>query len=276
MPSLQHDGRRRTYLEITPRHPRADAPLLIVLHGSGQTGAAHRRFSGRSFDALAERIGATLLYPDGYRRRWNDARRGLTTAAKRLDIDDVGFVEALVARHGSGRDVHAIGYSNGGQLVTRLLHERPGLLASATIIAAGRPADEDFLTFDTPPQATPTLIIHGTADPVVPYDGGQAILLGRPVGVVLSAPATADYYARRNGAQHASAASPVATSAATTRRDYTVPIGAADAAPVRLITVHDSGHVVPNATTSPLRWLMGPSRHDVIAADEVAEFVGLG
>ncbi len=43
-------------------------------------------------------------------------------------------------------------------------------------------------------------MFHGTRDPLVPYRGGMASLWGfRPCGLGLSPPATADYFAARNG-----------------------------------------------------------------------------
>jgi polyhydroxybutyrate depolymerase len=68
-------GRRRSFEHFAPSAASADAPLLLALHGTTQRGHTMRAFSGRSLDALADRIGAELVYLNGYRRAWNDARR---------------------------------------------------------------------------------------------------------------------------------------------------------------------------------------------------------
>jgi polyhydroxybutyrate depolymerase len=187
-------GRRRTYLHVAPRTPNASAPLLLALHGTTQTGSTMRRFSGRTLDRLAERLGADLVYLDGYRRAWNDARITKISAAQKKNVDDVGFVTAIVERF--QRPTIAIGYSNGGQLLHRVLRETHGLLAGAVLIAASLPVEEDFALVGQAPDAIPTLLMHGTADPVVPYDGGDTRLLGLFTrGAVRSARETAEAYA---------------------------------------------------------------------------------
>ncbi|RIX30457.1 alpha/beta hydrolase family esterase [Amnibacterium setariae] len=246
--------RRRTLLRVRPSAPSPAAPLLLGLHGTGQTGAAFRRFGGRTLDALAERTGADLVLLDGHRRAWNDARRRRTSAAQRQDVDDVGFVRQ-VAR-AAGRPVLAIGYSNGGQLLHRVLREEHGLLAGAVLVAAGLPVDEDFTLVGVEPDRVPMLLLHGTADPIVPFDGGTTRVLGRSKGVVRSAAATAAAYAPEDPPA-------VTHDGAIERRDWGV---------VRLVVQEGVGHVVPNRRTSPLPFVVGPSHHDLDLGEEVQDF----
>jgi len=248
-------GRRRTYLHVPPARVDPIAPLLLALHGSTQTGATMRRFSGRTLDDLAARIGADLVYLDGYHRAWNDARRLATSAAQKKDVDDVAFVRAVIDRF--ERPAIAIGYSNGGQLVHKLLHGALGLLSGAVIVAAGLPVDDDFTLRDGTPDRVPTLLLHGTADPVVPYEGGPVRLLGRPKGTVRSARATADAYAPATDAS-------VARSGDIERTDW---------GSVRLVTQFGVGHVIPNRKSSPR--FVGPSHHDLDLGEEAGSFFGL-
>lgn len=250
-------GRQRTYELFAPSVRRADAPLLLALHGTTQKGLTMRKFSGRTLDALAERIGADLVYLNGYHRAWNDARKLKTSAAQKKNIDDVGFVEAVVARF--GRPTIAIGYSNGGQLLHRVLRESHGLLAGAAVIAAGLPADDDFTLVGVDPDVIPVLLFHGTSDPVVPYDGGPTKLLGRTRGSVRSARATAESYAPE--------AAPTVTRHGEIER--------AEWGTVRQVTQLGVGHVIPNRVTSPTPRFIGPSHHDLDAGKEIAEFFGL-
>jgi polyhydroxybutyrate depolymerase len=255
--SIQVGGRRRTYLHVAPTVPRASAPLIVALHGTTQRGSTMRRFGGRTLDALAERIGADLVYLDGYRRAWNDARRKPTSAAQKKNIDDVGFVRAVIERF--DRPAIVVGYSNGGQLVHRVLRETRGLVAGAAIIAAGLPAEDDFTLGEIAPDPVPLLLIHGTADPVVPYKGGITRLLGRPRGLVRSALETAESYAQGSGPV-------VSRTGEVERRDWES---------VRLVTQFGTGHVIPNRTTSPAPRFIGPSHHDLDVGEEIDQFFGL-
>lgn len=251
-------GRRRSYVHVTPSAPAAGAPLLLALHGTSQQGRTMQRFSGSTLDALAERIGADLVYLNGYGRAWNDGRKQKISRAQNVGIDDVSFVSAVIGRF--ERPTIAVGYSNGGQLLHRILREKPGLLVGATIIAAGLPVADDFLLAGVEPDPIPVLLLHGTADPIVPYDGGTPKMLGRATrGLVQSAQATARSYAP--------------TTEPVTRRDGD--IERADWDSVRLVTQLGTGHVVPNRTTSPGRLVIGPSHHDLDLGEEIEQFFGI-
>ena len=252
-------GRRRSYVHVVPASPRPDAPLLVALHGTSQRGRTMQRFSGRTLDALAERIGADLVYLNGHGRAWNDARRQKISWAQKAGVDDVSFVSAVIDRF--DRPAIAVGYSNGGQLLHRILRERPALLAGAVIIAAGLPVDDDFMLVGVEPGAVPVLLVHGTADPIVPYDGGRPRMLGRATrGMMQSANETARSYAP--------------ASEPATRRDGEVE--RADWDGVRLITQFGTGHVIPNRTTTPGPLaVVGPSHHDIDLGEEIESFFGL-
>ena len=51
-----------------------------------------------AIDRLADQHGFVVLYPDGYRRNWNDCRKHATFPAKLQNIDDIGFIRTLIAR----------------------------------------------------------------------------------------------------------------------------------------------------------------------------------
>lgn len=255
-------GRERSYLHVIPENPRSDAPLLLALHGTSQQGRTMRQFSGHTLDDLAARIGADLVYLDGFKRAWNDARRIRTSKAQKGNIDDVAFVAAVVEHF--GRPTIAIGYSNGGQLLHRVLRERPGLFAGAAVVAAGLPVDDDFTLVGVAPAAIPMLLIHGTADPIVPFGGGATRMLGRTLGTVHSAAETARSYAL--------VSDPDAEPATSREGD----IERSDWDGVRQVTVHGVGHVVPNRHTAPPKLFVGPSHHDFDTGEEIEAFFALG
>lgn len=272
MTTIDVARRSRTYELVTP--PGGDyGRLLLVFHGSKQDGAGFRSFTHHAFDAFDERT--AVAYLDGYRRNWNDARRGSSHPARRADVDDVAFAEAVVKRAGDGRDVYAAGFSNGGGMVIRLLHERPDLLAGGVVIGAQQPAPDNFLLPELPVVPKPVLLFHGTKDRIVPYAGGPmaawARLAFRASGDLLSSEATAAYFAARNGITAPPVSAPVPSRGGrttTTRTDYR----AEGRAPVTLYTVHGGGHTVPGARPSPA--LMGRTGTDLPATTAITDFFG--
>jgi polyhydroxybutyrate depolymerase len=281
--SLTVGGRQRTF--ITVRGPAATArpaSLVLVLHGTLQTARSIRRFAGFSFDRFAADGKAVVVYPDALRRDWNGARKAVMMSKKTKTVDDVGFIRALIAHmvadEADAQRVYAIGFSLGGQMVIRLIHEIPELLAGAAIIGSNQPAPDNFtISYDAPAQL-PVMTMHGTADPLAPFDGGQVSVHGYlRRGEHLSAPATAAYFAARNGVTTPPTASQLPNigdfgkPSRVTRYDYT----ADGAAPVRFYAIDGGGHVVPNPRRQPPKWLLGPRTGHLVAADTIAEFFGL-
>jgi polyhydroxybutyrate depolymerase len=164
--------RDRTYLAYLPAQSVAGAPLVLVLHGSLMDGEMMRQGTGYEFDVLADRNGFAVVYPDGYDSNWNDCRRTDAYPAKRLNIDDMGFMRAIVARfvseHGIDRSrVFAVSYSDGAEMVHRLALEAPTEIAAVAPIEGNLSAARDSVCKPAgpPPRA---VIINGTADPLVP------------------------------------------------------------------------------------------------------------
>jgi len=121
------------------------------------------------FDAVAAREGFVAAYPAGLGRTWNAG--ACCGAAARDQVDDVGFMAALIERllDGLGADparVFLTGISNGGMLAYRVAAERPDLIAAIAPVAASMvpPAE--------PRAPVSVLAIHGTSDLNAPYGGG--------------------------------------------------------------------------------------------------------
>ncbi len=273
---LVSGGRTRTYLLHVPTAYTAGAsvPLVIAFHGYGGTGTAQARMSGMS--AVADRNGFIVAYPDGIERAWNDDRGGLTGADP--TVDDVAFTRDLIKQLESeyaidpGR-VYATGMSNGGFMCYRLARDLPDLIAAiATVAALLSPNLVRGSSFSTP---MPVLIIQGTADPLVPYNGGSVApsRLNRR-GTVMSAPDTARFFARLDGC------SPSAT---TESLPDTAPSDGATAtrltcaggrlgSEVELITVEGGGHTWPGGARYLPARLIGPVCRDFQAGEVIWEF----
>jgi polyhydroxybutyrate depolymerase len=244
------DGKPRSYVAYVPAQLPKGGPLLVVLHGTVMTGAMMRQWTGYEFDALADKEHFAVVYPDGIGRSWNDCLRG-GDAAKKQNADDVGFVRTLVSvsRDEFGSDVHrvfALGYSNGGQMVFRILSDAPGLLAGAAIAGANLPAPSNNIC-RAPSKIPPMIITAGTKDPISPYAGGEVTipLLGSR-GSVLSARATAARFGGLAGITTAPTAAQLPHREANDQTSVTSLTLSRGGQPyIILYSVLNGGHVVP-------------------------------
>ncbi|WP_433114326.1 alpha/beta hydrolase family esterase [Micromonospora sp. CA-246542] len=279
--SITVNGTLRTYEIIGSADGNPGRGLVLVFHGSKQTGAKHRKFIGRAYDALAESGAAVVVYLDGHKGNWNDARRESFFPARADNSDDVGFVRALIEKVALSHDidparVYAVGYSNGGQMAIRLAHEAPVLIAGAAVIAATMPAPENFLLGDAAPAPVPVLLINGTKDRIVTYDGGVyswwARLAFKVGGRNLSAPESAAYFAARNGitAQPTVTKLPAANTATSIERTEYRQTGHPL---VALYTVHGGGHTIPGPAKAPA--VLGRTNQDVQTARLIDEFFAI-
>ncbi|MFB6811292.1 alpha/beta hydrolase family esterase [Streptomyces sp. NPDC056387] len=283
---LDVDGLRRSFTVVRPVPLRAQAPVVLVFHGACQSARTLRLATRRALDGVVNTSGAIVAYPDSHRGHWNDARVDTSFAARTAGVDDVAFTAAVIDRlvrsHGADASrVHAVGFSNGGYLVFRFLHEIPERLAGAAVISATQPVAENFAPRTSRLHPVPTLIIHGTGDRVVPYAGGRVTLGGRHSGgTCLSARETAQYYARRNGVDVTATPGRPASG----RRVY--PTGSRRSPveyteyrqdphpPVVLCTVHGGGHAIPTAGRT-LGSLLGQDRRSLDAVRLIEDFFGL-
>lgn len=164
-------GVERTYQLFAPEGAKPKAPLVIVLHGRLGSAAQVREHSG--FDEEARKRGALVLYPQGIDRQWSDARQLTLKPERRMaGRDDVGFILALVDKLvAEGRvdptRVYVAGHSNGGFMALTLLCTHAERFAGAGVVAASLPKAEC-----APSRPVPLMLFHGTADSLVPFEGG--------------------------------------------------------------------------------------------------------
>ena len=171
-------GRERSFLLYVPKNLQPRAPLLIVFHGGGQDGGDIRVTTGYGFDKLADEHGFVVAYPDGIEHAWSTCRRSGPRGARPANVDDLAFVDAIIAHQAAvnGIDekrVFVTGHSNGGAMVYRLALERPEEVAGIAAISSSLPTESN-LGCAAKRIPVPVLIMNGTADPVNPYRGGAS------------------------------------------------------------------------------------------------------
>jgi polyhydroxybutyrate depolymerase len=180
--TLTFQGIERSYLLHVPASysGKNPVPLVIFFHGGGGTGASSEKFAG--FSSLSDREGFLVAYPDGVGKSWNDGRAGEKIKAQSENIDDIGFISALLDKlladyRIDPARVYATGPSNGGIFSHRVgaeLSER--IAAIAPVIGGMAPGVAKKFN---PRKPVPVLMINGTDDPLVPFGGGEIRLFGR-------------------------------------------------------------------------------------------------
>lgn len=197
--SLRWEGERRTWRLRLPEGVERP-PLILVLHGGGGRGRQIERHSDMTEAALP--AGFAVAYPDGLDRHWNDGRGDPISEAHQENVDDVGFLLALIDRLAAEGSidparVYVMGISNGGMMTYRLLCEAADRFAGAIAIVANLGAE--IAPACRPSRPVPLMVINGTADPLVPYEGGPVAAFGKERGEVLSTEATLALFAAANG-----------------------------------------------------------------------------
>jgi len=192
----------RDYLYYVPANLPRNAPLLFVFHGYGYDAATMRAYTGNEFESLADQNGFVVVYPMGFVTSWNDCRNPLPLAARAQNMDDVGFVDALIARFRADYSidtprVFATGHSNGGQMAFRLAFELPDEITAIAAVAASLPVEGASLC-RVSENPIPVLIMNGTGDPAMPYDGGLHTGFGTELAAFRSTQATVEYFVKLN------------------------------------------------------------------------------
>ena len=188
----------RTYYLYVPSNASKDrpTPLVLMFHGGGGMPAYAEKDS--KFSELAEREGFLVAYPQGFEKSWNDGRGDSAVAAQRDNIDDVAFVAALIddigKRHNvDSKRVYATGISNGAMFSHYLAAKLSAQIAAIAPVVGGMP--EPLEKVFNPESAISVLIFNGTADPLVPYQGGDITAFGKKRGRIISTDGAAKKWA---------------------------------------------------------------------------------
>lgn len=276
-----HGGLSREYWLYDPRSAGGGEkrPLVIVLHGGGGKAAKFDVMTGRenSFNALADREDILIAYPQGIKKSWNDGREAAQVGAQGAGIDDAGFLSGLIdtlvnSRNVDPKRVYAVGPSNGGHMANRLACDMPGKVAAVGIVIGQMPTK--YLAKCKPAKPVSVLIMNGTEDPLVPYDGGAVKVLGQERGHDISTEDTFAFWAK-----HAGADAPQAIKAKllpdedpddNTRVSLKSYEGAQSS--VALYTVTGGGHTWPGGKQYLFKAMVGRVSHDINATEVIWEF----
>jgi len=196
-------GNEREYHLYLPAEP-ANKPLVMVLHGGG--GSSDQALGLPNVDSpqklwlsLAEQHNFIVVVPNGTvgsaRRGWNDCRGDWD---EQTQTDDTAFLNKLLDElktqyNYDDKKVYVAGVSNGGFMTLRLAMEIPEKISAIAVVIANMPLNTECANATVPISA---LFMNGTADSLVPYNGGE---MSEDRGAILSVDESIEYWKNRNG-----------------------------------------------------------------------------
>ncbi|MFM7544517.1 MAG: alpha/beta hydrolase family esterase [Ignavibacteria bacterium] len=270
-------GINRTYHLFNPSQ-KANSPIIFLFHGNGGSadniaGLSHVKAPYIPWFDIAAHEGLILVIPNGTigpkdSQGWNDCRND----APRIPAsDDVGFIATLLdtlktSLRYDDRKVFMVGTSNGGHFVMRLAQEIPHrMTAFASIVASG--AASSKCTNSTIPVSA--LFMNGTADPLVPYLGGNT-----ENGTVISTDSSIAYWIKRNRTQTAPIINefPQKNSSKVISYRYAQGVNGTE---VMLYKVDGGGHIEPSRTERySFLWtaFAGSQNGDIESTEEIWSF----
>jgi polyhydroxybutyrate depolymerase len=205
------------------------APIIMLLHGYMNSGADIEAWM--QFGPIVDEFGFLLLAPDGTvdclgQPFWN-ATDGCCNFCG-SGVDDSGYLRALIEELREqfvvdDNRIYLVGHSNGGFMAHRMACDHAETVAAIASLAGATFLDASDCMASEPVHV---LQLHGTADPVIDYNGGCIFGAGCYPGAV----ETCVQWAGTNGCQLA---------------------GEPDATPINI----DAG--IPGAETSVTRWTDG-------------------
>jgi polyhydroxybutyrate depolymerase len=249
-------GMRSALVHIPPGYdPTKPTPVVLNFHGLAESPSLEEGLT--LMDAEADSQGFVVIYPQGTGTllSWNAG--ACCGDAVQNNVDDVGFVGALLDQAeaqlcvDTGR-IFATGMSNGG-FFSHVL----GCELSSRIAAIAPVAGVMGIPTCTPSRPVPVIEFHGTSDLLVPYNGNPAI-------GYTSVPDTVAGWVQRDGCL--GQAMTTYSNGDATCVTYSQCNAGAD---VTLCTITGGGHTWPGGTPFPL---LGVTSTDISATDAMWTF----
>jgi polyhydroxybutyrate depolymerase len=259
--TIVSSGRKRTYLLHVPRtYDRTrPTPLVISMHGAGGWPVQQMELS--RWNRMADEHGFIVVYPSGIEsagpRVWHMGGDGL--------MRDVRFISELVDKLEEACNIdptriYANGISNGGGMSFVLSCTLSDRIAAVGMVSAAQILPWSWCTDRRP---VPMITFQGTADPMIPYEGGRSPIADNWFPNI---PTWTASWARRNRCGTNPVESVVAPD--VTRIEYP---DCADGADVVLYRVEGGGHTWPGGKPLP-EWFAGPTSNGVDATRQMWEF----
>jgi polyhydroxybutyrate depolymerase len=267
-------GVKRTFFVHVPESKKDHLPVLLAFHGGGGTALnAEKQFG---FSELADQYGYIVVYPQGMNNQWNDGR---TAPAKGEAFDDVQFVRDIlgwlpsICIKADTSMVFITGISNGGFFSIFLAYQLNGIIDAVAPVCASIPRDlGNSFSLRRP---VPLLLMAGTDDPLVKYQGGWVGFRNQDKGRGYSMPIewTVNKWLKLTGTNPVPVISKIpdtdrADGCTATKYDYYrkgKPF-------VSFVKIENGGHAWPGGRQYLPQWVIGRLCNDFSASQMIIDF----
>lgn len=268
--TIEVDGTEREYLVELPPDLTTPRPLVVVFHGGGGNARQARNSSG--FSRLVK-SGYIVVYPNGTNGHW---QVGMKDHPKYdASIDDPKFISRLLDQLSSlypvdDKRVYATGASNGGMMSHLVGIELSQRFVAIAPLIGGITSDmeENF----RPSNEVSVLIIQGTADPLVPYEGGPVTIGRKKWGQLMPTEDAAAMWAEHNGCEASITEQLPDTTDDECRVERTTWPKGKNGSEVILYKVIGGGHTSPGGVQYLPEKVIGTVCRDVDAVEVIEKF----
>jgi len=262
--SLVSGGVKRKYLLYVPKSydPTKPAPLVISIHGYAEWPAHQMEES--SWNNLADEYGFIVVYPSGLGlpKRWRIGGIPNRPSDPEPEVTFISdLIDSLCGQYNiDPARIYANGFSNGGGMSFVL-----SCRLSERIAAIGSVAGAYLYPWSDcqPARPVPAILFHGTADPIVPYQGGRSRSFNLPFPCI---PAWVAAMAQHIGCTGTPQVIPAPGQVSRVRYANSV-----TGAELVFYTIAGGGHVWPGGKPLP-KFIVGQHSTDIDATQTMWEF----
>ena len=255
---------RKYRLYVPTSYDDKPVPLVMVFHmltGSGKTTEWLTHFN-----QIAEKEGFIVVYPEGYKASWAEGSN--LYAADQNQINDVLFTSELLDQLASEyaidpNQIFVTGFSSGGFMAQRLGCEMSDRITA--IATVGATLSRNIIEKCDPQRPLPVLMIHGTEDRGVPWEGDSDYV---------SVPDGVTFWVNQNSCNQTATHSNVPDSKDDgTKVEYDKYSGCLENSNVILYTIIGGGHSWPSGSQMVQLWgLNGNISQDIDASRVIWDF----
>jgi polyhydroxybutyrate depolymerase len=250
----------RDYLLYVPRSYAGSTAVPVVFNFHGFASTANQQMLYGDFRPLAERDAFLIVAPSG---EGTGVGRHFNVGRLPGQPDDVAFTLSILDSLEKdfcvdAKRVFSAGMSDGGAMTSTL-----ACAASDRFAAFGPVAVVFYAPQCGAARSVPIAAFMGTADPVVPFNGGKVNCCGG--SNVPAAPASMAGWASHDGC--APQAEEKSLSSEVTLREWT---GCTPAGDVRFYIINGGGHTWPGAAIAP--GFLGKTTTQISASDTLWAF----
>ncbi|HLW29376.1 MAG TPA: T9SS type A sorting domain-containing protein [Brumimicrobium sp.] len=258
--TMSHDGKTREYILYVPQTYDGSVKVPLILNLHGYTSNMTQQLFYGDFRKIADTANFILVVPNGLA----DASGNLHwNFYQPTGEDDLGFLSALIDELSNNYEintqrVYSTGMSNGGYMS---IHLACNLSSKITAVASVTGTMNPYaMASCSPSRPVPTMLIHGTNDPTVPYNGS---------GTSASVPAVISHWVNQtncNTTPTITNVPDISVNDGCTAEHYLYS-GGTNGATVELFKIIDGEHTWPGAPIN-----VGVTNRDINASKEIWRF----